>query len=98
MRHSYASVLTCFVCAFAIVIFIGHFPRKSPKISGSFAELTCKSMHRMGVCHPLGVETCIVYAFVIMRHWYACPIIFAAFIYWCILYMCYSFRGVLAVP
>jgi len=35
----------CLIC-------IGHFPQKSPMISGSFAETTCKLKHAMGLCHP----------------------------------------------
>ena len=60
--------------------------------------MTCKSMHRMDLCRPVCVLTCFVYAFVIMRHWYACPIILALFVYRYIIYMCYSYRGVLTVP
>ena len=34
------------------LIFIGHFPQKSPRNSGSFAKITCNLWHHMTPRHP----------------------------------------------
>ena len=35
------------------LIFIGHFPQKSPLTSGSLREMTCSLRHPMSLCHPV---------------------------------------------
>jgi len=35
------------------LVFIEHFPQKSPVIIGSFARLTCNLRHPMCLCHPV---------------------------------------------
>jgi len=37
------------------LIFVGHFPQKSHKSSGSFAKMTCNLRYPMGLRHPVGI-------------------------------------------
>jgi len=45
------------------LVLIGHFLQKSPIINGSFAKMTCKLRHPVGLCHR---EWLYVYAWVSM--------------------------------
>jgi len=52
------------------LIFIGHFPQKSPIISGSFAKTTCNLRHPMGLRHPVEHKTCLYTYIYVCRHIY----------------------------
>jgi len=63
------------VCMYTRILFIRHFPQKSPMISGSFAEMTCNlrhPLHSTSLHHPVRRFACATVNWCTQKSFVAC--------------------------